>query len=77
MRLTLELSDRDLNFFRQALGKARKAVRHADEADIVEAIDDVLSEIKEADPLPDFVARRIPQLETMIQMLKDDEWRLP
>ena len=77
MRLTLELSDRDLNFFRQALGKAREAVRHADEADIVEAIGDVLSEIKEADPLPDFVARRIPQLETMIQMLKDDEWRLP
>lgn len=77
MRLTLELSERDLTFFRKALANAREAVRYADEADIVEAIDDVLDEIKQADPLPDFVARRIPQLETMIRMLKDDEWRLP
>jgi uncharacterized membrane protein YkvA (DUF1232 family) len=77
MRLTLELSERDLTFFRQALRSAREAVRHADEADIVDAIDDVLSEIKQAEPLPDFVARRIPQLETMIQMLKDEEWQLP
>ena len=77
MRLTLELSERDLTFFRQALRSARQAVRHADEADIVDAIDDVLSEIKQAEPLPDFVARRIPQLETMIQMLKDEEWQLP
>ena len=77
MRLTLELSERDLTFFRQALRSARDAVRHADEADIVDAIDDVLTEIKQAEPLPDFVARRIPQLETMIQMLKDEEWQLP
>jgi uncharacterized membrane protein YkvA (DUF1232 family) len=77
MRLTLELSERDLTFFRQALRSARQAVRHADETDIVDAIDDVLSEIKQAEPLPDFVARRIPQLETMIQMLKDEEWQLP
>jgi uncharacterized membrane protein YkvA (DUF1232 family) len=77
MRLTLELSDRDLHFFREALRRSREAVRHADEADIVEAIDDVLTEIKGEDPLPDFVAKRIPQLESMIRMLKDDEWRLP
>jgi uncharacterized membrane protein YkvA (DUF1232 family) len=77
MRLTLELSERDLTFFRDAMQTARLAVQHADEADIVEAIDDVLNEIKQADPLPDFVARRIPQLETMISMLKDEEWQLP
>lgn len=77
MRINLDLSDRDLKFFRDALQRARAAVHHADEADIVEAIDDVLSEIKSKEPLPDFVARRIPQLESMIRMLKDDEWRLP
>ena len=38
MRFTLELSDRDLKFFREALKKSRDAVRHADEADIIEAI---------------------------------------
>ena len=77
MRFTLELSDRDLRFFREALRRSRDAVRHADEAEIIEAIDDVLNEIRGEEPLPDFVARRLPQLESMIRMLKDDEWGLP
>jgi len=77
MRFTLELSNRDLTFFREALKRSRNAVRHADEADIIEAIDDVMNEIKSEKPLPDFVAKRIPQLESMISMLKDDEWCLP
>jgi uncharacterized membrane protein YkvA (DUF1232 family) len=77
MRFTLELSERDLRFFRKALKRSRDAVRHADESDIVEAIDDVLNEIRGEDPLPDFVSRRLPQLDAMIRMLKDDEWSLP
>jgi len=77
MRFTLELSNRDLNFFREALKKSRDAVRHAEDSEIIEAINDVLGEIKSEEPLPDFVARRIPQLESMIRMLQDDEWALP
>jgi uncharacterized membrane protein YkvA (DUF1232 family) len=77
MRLTFELSDSDLGYFRDALRAARNAVRDADEFEIVEAIRDVLDEIRSNEPLPDFVALRIPQLETLIQMLTDDEWALP
>ncbi len=77
MRFSLELSDRDLRFFRDALSKARRAVRDAEESEIIEAIGDVLAAIKSEEPLPDFVARRIPQLESMLRMLQDDEWRLP
>ena len=77
MKLTIELSDRDLMFFREALDKSRNAVRHADESEIVEAIGDVLAEIKSAKPLPDFVTKRIPQLESMLRMLQDQEWKLP
>jgi uncharacterized membrane protein YkvA (DUF1232 family) len=77
MRFSLELSDRDLRFFREALTRARHAVRDAEESEIIEAIGDVLEEIKSEEPLPDFVARRIPQLESMIRMLQDEEWRLP
>ena len=77
MRISLELTDRDLSFFRDALKRSREAVRDADEADIIEAIGDVLAEIKSESPLPDFVAKRIPQLESMIRMLNDDEWQLP
>ena len=77
MRFTLELSQRDLKFFREALRKSRDAVRHAEESEIIEAIGDILAEIKSEEPLPDFVARRIPQLESLIRMLRDEEWALP
>jgi uncharacterized membrane protein YkvA (DUF1232 family) len=77
MQFTIQLSNRDLGFFRDALRKSRDAVRHADESQIIEAISDVLAEIKGDEPLPDFVAKRIPQLESMLRMLQDDEWALP
>ncbi len=77
MRFSLELSDRDLQFFRDALRKSREAVRDADESEIIEAIGAVLAKIKSENPLPDFVAKRIPQLDSMIRMLQDAEWKLP
>jgi len=77
MRFTINLTDRDLGFFRQALIKSRDAVRHADESQIIEAIGDVLADIKSEQPLPDFVEKRIPVLESLIRMLQDDEWALP
>jgi uncharacterized membrane protein YkvA (DUF1232 family) len=77
MKFVLELSERDLRFFRDALARARRAVRDADETEIIDAINDVLAEIKGEEPLPDFVAKRIPQLESMINMLRDEEWALP
>ena len=77
MRLTFELSERDLTYFRTALRASRKAVKDAEESEIIEAIRDVLDDIRRNEPLPDFVANRIPQLESLIQMLTDNEWRLP
>jgi uncharacterized membrane protein YkvA (DUF1232 family) len=77
MRFAISLTDRDLRFFRQALKKSRNAVRHADESEIIDAISDVLADIKSEEPLPDFVAKRIPELESMLRMLQDDEWALP
>ena len=77
MKFSRELSDRDLSFFRDALQKSRNAIRHAEESEIIEAVADVLAEIKSEKPLPDFVIKRIPQLESMLQMLQDDEWILP
>ena len=77
LRISLELTERDLGFFRNALRKSRDAVRDAEEAEIVDAIGDVLQEIRSSDPLPDFVGRRLPALESLIGMLADEEWQLP
>jgi uncharacterized membrane protein YkvA (DUF1232 family) len=77
MKISFELTDRDLNFFREALKQSREAVRDAEESEIIEAIHDVLNEIRKNEPLPDFVGNRIPQLESLISMLTDEEWQLP
>ena len=75
--ISVDLTDRDLGFFRYAVKKSRDAVRDADEEEIIEAIQSVIDVIKVENPLPDFVARRLPDLDAMIAMLRDDEWKLP
>lgn len=77
MKLSFELTDRDLRYFRKAFRQSRNAVRYAEESEIIDAIRDVLRDIQANDPLPDFVADRIPIVETLIEMLVDDEWKLP
>lgn len=77
LTISFELSDRDLTFFRKALRQARAAVRDAEDTEIIDAIHAVLDEIRGSEPLPDFVGRRIPELESLISMLNDDEWQLP
>jgi uncharacterized membrane protein YkvA (DUF1232 family) len=77
LRLSFELSDRDLRFFRDALKKSRAVVNSADESEIIDAIRGIIDDIRKSEPLPDFVATRLPELESMLQMLADVEWRLP
>lgn len=77
IRLSFELSDRDLVYFQDALNASRAAVKDADETEILDAIHAVLDEIRANEPLPDFVATRIPEIESLIGMMTDDEWRLP
>jgi len=77
MKLSFELTDRDLRYFKKALKQSRAAVRDAEESEIIDAVRQVLDEIQTDQPLPDFVADHIPQLFSLIQMLTDDEWRLP
>jgi uncharacterized membrane protein YkvA (DUF1232 family) len=77
LRLSFELSDRDLLFFRNALKKSRDVVNTADESEIIDAIHGIIDDIRKSEPLPDFVATRLPEIESMLQMLADVEWRLP
>ena len=52
MRITFELTDRDLGFFRKALRQSRAAVKDAEDAEIIDAIHAVLDEIRSSEPLP-------------------------
>jgi len=77
LKISFELTDRDLNFFRKALRQSRAAVKDAEDTEIIEAVHAVLDEIRASEPLPDFVGKRIPELESLLRMLADDEWQLP
>jgi uncharacterized membrane protein YkvA (DUF1232 family) len=77
IKLSFELTDRDLRYFRTALKESREAVRDADEQDILDAIRQTLNDIRKNEPLPDFVAQRLPVIDNLVDMLLDDEWMLP
>jgi len=75
--LSFELSDTDLEYFREALDRCRKVVAFAEESEILDAVREVLREIRNNEPLPEFVSGRLPVIESMIEMLVDEEWKLP
>lgn len=76
MKITLNISERDLKQFRKAMKGARAAAKDADEAEIVKATREVIESLHPG-VLPDFVRDRLPRLQAMCSMLEDEEWNLP
>ena len=74
--VTFEVSERDLKYFRRALRNARKAVQHADDDEIIHLARETLNLLVESNA-PDFVASQMGDLASLIDMVGDDEWRLP
>jgi len=75
MKISFELSDKDLRYFRQVLQKVRKG-RNAENEDVVlDQARGLLDEVKETDA-PQFIRSRISQLAKLISMLEDRDWRL-
>jgi uncharacterized membrane protein YkvA (DUF1232 family) len=74
-KIVIELSDRDLRYFRGELRRAREAVGIADDEEILAAAVDLVASLRRAD-LPDFVKSRLEQLEILVAMLGDPDWAL-
>lgn len=75
LRISFELSDRDLKHFRKIAKNARAKAKDATEDDIVKAAEELLKEVK-AVKAPDFISDRLESLRNMINMLRDEEWGL-
>jgi uncharacterized membrane protein YkvA (DUF1232 family) len=75
MKISFELSDKDLRYFRQVLQKVRKGRSAGNEDVILSEAKALLDEVAETDA-PQFVRNRIAQLGQLIEMLQDAEWRL-
>jgi uncharacterized membrane protein YkvA (DUF1232 family) len=76
MRITFELSDKDVFHFHECMEKARNAVKDAEEHEIIDAARGLFVEMQDA-RAPTFVKDRLHQLESMLAMLEDENWNLP
>jgi uncharacterized membrane protein YkvA (DUF1232 family) len=75
MKVSFELSKRDIRFFRERLKEVRASDSASDESVVIRGAVDLVKEAIAAEP-PDFVVERIRKLEKLIEMLSDEDWRL-
>lgn len=73
LKISFELSANDLKHFRDAMRKARHAVRDAEIADIIEAARTLFTDV-EGSQVPAYVRERIDRLQAMVDMAEDAEW---
>ena len=73
MEITFELSEEDLDFFRQAMLRARERTGNLDSDTIIENARGLLQNIAQSDT-SDFIRERMSRLETLIGLVIDDGW---
>jgi uncharacterized membrane protein YkvA (DUF1232 family) len=76
MRVSFEISDKDIGHFRECMKKAREAVKDADESDIIEAARGMFEDVRGA-RTPAFIKDRLNRLESLTNMVQDEEWQMP
>ena len=75
MTITLELSDKDLRYFRGILKDVRERNSDVGEGDLIASVRQMIDEVRESQST-EFVIQRLDRLERMVQMLEDDEWKM-
>ncbi len=76
LKVTFELGESDLKHFRLIMREARDAAKDMSHDAILDAARALLDEVKAA-KVPEFILMRLSRIETMINMVVDEEWRLP
>lgn len=75
MKVSFELSARDIAHFRERLKRIRANLDTSDEGPVLEGAEKLMAEARAAEP-PEFVLVGIQKLEVLLAMLRDDQWRL-
>jgi len=74
--ITISLSDEDLEKFQESIDKGHLAVENAEEAQRVEAKASEMIEQARAVDLPPFISDRLLKLQILLNMIRDEEWKL-
>lgn len=75
IRIEFELDDSDLDYFRNRLKESQTKLGDATEDQIISGAVELAASI-EIDGMPSFLEPRVAVLRQMIEMLKDDDWKL-
>ena len=76
LRITFELSDSDLDHFREVMKTAVSAATETDPRKITDAARVLLDEVKDSGA-PEFIVERLSSLDCLINMVHDEGWELP
>ncbi len=76
LRVTFDLEEKDLKYFRGQMKRAQESAARASETEIIQRAQAMVDEVAKAE-VPAFVSQRIEKLAALIDMLKDAEWALP
>lgn len=74
--ITFTLSDHDLEHFQTIVDRAKTAMADGHEPAEIETAARKLIEEARGQDLPDFIGSRLSKLETIINMVSDEEWKL-
>jgi len=75
MKVSFELSPKDIGYFRRMMKEARQNARGKSESDIKTGAQSLMTDLRDAD-VSDFVREKLTTLETMVALLDDHEWKL-
>jgi uncharacterized membrane protein YkvA (DUF1232 family) len=75
MKIVIDLSPKDLRYFRKCLKTVKQGEKAADESIVISAASELMREVAAAEA-PEFVRESFRKLELLVRMLEDDEWRL-
>ncbi len=75
LRVTFDLEDQDLKFFRDNMRQAKQTAQKASETEIVSRAEEMVNHVK-SQTVPSFVKQRLERLGALVDMVKDEEWAL-
>lgn len=75
MRITFDLSERDIQHFRRISKNAKALAKGANEDEIIAGAEKLLADVKAA-KTPDFISERLDRLKSLILMVRDTDWNL-
>ena len=76
MKVTFELSDRDLRQLRALVAETTQRHKAINEKKIIAGVLGMIEQMRQQ-KVPDFVRQRVEKLESLIEMLHDGEWAMP